>query len=60
METFRAFLFSLALFACLAVISILVAAIMKLIYALVHRNENKKDIKLEAKSADTNTPGKTV
>jgi hypothetical protein len=60
MEIFRAFLFSLALFAGLAVISVLVAVIMKLIYFLVHRNENKKEIKIETETAETNTPGKTV
>lgn len=53
-------IYSVAIFAGLLVISIFVAAIMKLIYSVVHRSENKKDIKTETKSADAATPGKTV
>jgi hypothetical protein len=57
METLRAFLYSLAIFAALAVLALLVAVIMKLIYSLVHRSEKKKDGGAVAQSIDA-TPGK--
>jgi sensor domain CHASE-containing protein len=56
MEIFRAFLFSLAIFAGLAIIAVLVAFIMKIIYSIVHRTEKK----IDAKPADSETAGRTV
>jgi hypothetical protein len=58
MEVFRAFLYSAGIFAGLALIAVLVAAIMKLMYSLVHRNEKKNDNKSTPPPVDTATPGK--
>jgi len=41
MEILRAFIYSLAIFAGLAVIALLVAVIMMIIYAILHRSEKK-------------------
>jgi hypothetical protein len=56
MGIFRAFLFSLGIFVGLAVISLLVACVMKLIYSIVHRTEKK----IEIKPAESGTSGGTV
>jgi hypothetical protein len=41
MEIFRAFIFSMAVFFGLAVIAVLVACMMKVLYMIVHRKEKK-------------------
>ncbi len=41
MEALRALLYAVIVFVGLGIISIIVAAIMKLIYSIVHRKENK-------------------
>ncbi len=43
MVAFKAFLFSLAVFAALAVISLIVAVIMRLMYTILHKNGKKVD-----------------
>jgi hypothetical protein len=43
MVALRALLYSVAVFAALAVISLIVAAIMRLMYAILHKNEKKSD-----------------
>jgi hypothetical protein len=58
METFRAFLFSLAIFAGLAVIAVLVAGMMKIMYSILHRTEKKKYSNSDAKPAAAGNPGK--
>lgn len=58
METLRALLYSLAIFAGLAVIALLVAVIMKIMYSIVHRSEKKKESGTETKQTDAVIPGK--
>jgi|WetSurMetagenome_2_1015567.scaffolds.fasta_scaffold62301_3 hypothetical protein len=43
MVALRAFLYSLSVFAALAVISLIVAAIMRLMYAVLHKNVKKAE-----------------
>jgi hypothetical protein len=43
MEVWRALLYAAIIFVTLGVISLIVAAIMKLIYSIVHRKENKSE-----------------
>ena len=46
MEALRALIYALIVFVSLGIISIVVAAIMKLIYSIVHRKENKNEPKV--------------
>ena len=41
MVALRALLYAVAIFAALAVISLVVAGIMKLLYSILHKNEKK-------------------
>jgi hypothetical protein len=58
METLRAFLYSIGIFVSLAVIAILVAAIMKLMYIIVHRDNKKKESGAESGPSDLTSKGK--
>jgi preprotein translocase subunit YajC len=58
MEILRAFLYSLAVFAGLAVIALLVAGMMMFMYFIIHRSEKKSGSGAEAKSAAAGTAGK--
>jgi len=49
MEILRGFLFSLAIFAGLAVISLLVAGIMMMMYSMIQRGKKKSQIDAAAK-----------
>jgi hypothetical protein len=51
MEILRGFLFSLAIFAGLAVISLLVAGIMMMMYSIIQRGEKKSQSASAAKPA---------
>ena len=51
MEILRGFLFSLAIFAGLAIISLLVAGIMMAMYSMIQRGEKKSQSAAAAKSA---------
>jgi hypothetical protein len=57
MEIFRAFLYSLAIFALLAVIALVVAGIMMIMYAIIHKTE-KKTTGTDANAAAAGTVGK--
>jgi hypothetical protein len=50
MAALRALLYSLAVFAALAVISLMVAAIMRLMYAILHKSEKKAEAENKAES----------
>ncbi len=58
MEIFRAFLYALAIFAGLAVISLLVAGIMMIMYSFIHKSEKKTAGSVDAKPAAAGTAGK--
>jgi hypothetical protein len=58
MEILRAFLYSLAIFAGLAVIALLVAGMMMIMYSIIHRSEKKTAGGTEAKPAAAGTAGK--
>ena len=58
MEFFRAFLFSLGIFIGLAVIALLVAGLMKIIFSVVHRSEKKSNSATEAKLDAAGSAGK--
>jgi len=53
MIVLRAFIYAVAVFAMLAVISLIVAGIMRLLFSIVHRGEKRSgpENKPEAKSA---------
>jgi hypothetical protein len=53
MVALRALLYALAIFVALGVIAMVVAAIMRLMYAVLHRGEKKakSENKVEAKAA---------
>jgi hypothetical protein len=58
MEILRAFLYSLAVFAGLAVIALLVAGMMMIMYSIIHRSEKKSGRGAEAKPAAARTAAK--
>jgi hypothetical protein len=58
METLRAFLYSTGIFIGLAVIAVLVALIMKLIYFIVHRSQKKNDGSMENTTTNAASPRK--
>ena len=58
MEILRAFLYSLAIFAGLAVIALLVAGMMMIMYSIIHRGKKKPMSGTEAKPAAAGTAGK--
>ncbi len=49
MEALRALLYAVIIFISLGIISLIVAAIMKLLYFIVHRKENKTEDKLASR-----------
>jgi uncharacterized protein (UPF0333 family) len=51
MQILRALLYSMGLFAGLALLSLLVAGIMMAMYAIIHKKENKTKVGAEAKAA---------
>jgi hypothetical protein len=51
MVALRALLYALAVFAALALISLIVAGIMKLLFAILHRGEKKLEPENKAESA---------
>jgi hypothetical protein len=51
MVALRALLYALAVFAALALISLIVAGIMKMMYAILHRGEKKVEPEKRAESA---------
>ena len=58
MEILRAFLYSLAIFAGLAVIALLVAGMMMMMYAIIHRGEKKNVGGTEANPGGASTAGR--
>ena len=50
MEILRAFLYSLAIFAGLTIIALLVAGIMMMMYSIIQRGEKKSQIAAAAKT----------
>ena len=58
MEILRAFIYSLAVFAGLAVIALLVAGMMMIIYSILHRREKKNKGGIKATPAAAGTAGK--
>ncbi len=58
MEIFRAFLYSLAIFAGLTIIALLVAGIMMMMYAIIHKSDKKTTGSTDAKPATAGTVGK--
>jgi hypothetical protein len=50
MVVLRAFIYAIAVFIALGIIAILVAGIMRILYAIVHRREKKESIKSAAET----------
>jgi hypothetical protein len=57
MEILRAFLYSLGIFAGLAVIALCVALMMIIVYSIIHRTEKKSNSNAETKPATTGKAG---